>query len=1555
MSRRRRRAREKQLRHAFAEAASRPRTLAAGSGLAIAATLVSGSVAHAASTFEVDTTADTTDSMCSVVDDDCSLRGAIAAAEADPGSTITFASDVTGTITLTSALPDLTAGESIQGPGAKALTIDQNDVFRAMGVQSASPVTIAGLTITNGNDIALFQKSGSGQLSLSNIALELNDIQTIGVDSEAGGLVVNGSTISGGNLGIWTQAGLTMDNSTISGNANAGVRIAGTGSATIENSTISANYTGIEVYAGQLNLNSTIVAGSNRDDVRFSDGTTLAESFSLIQDTTSAPTPETGSTGNLDGQDPQLGALADHGGQTKTMLPSISSPVVDKGKDYTTTGVDQRGFAIVDNPDTDVPNAADARDIGAAELRARPSVSSLSPASGHAGDTVTITGTGFTGATAVKFGSVDATSFTVVSPTEITATAPPGHNGAVDVTVTRDTTSATSAADQFTYPTFNVDTTSDSGALSACTPAAGDCSLRGAINGANQSAGSTITFAPSVTGSVTLASDLPVLLAGETVEGPGADVLAIDGADQFRGLRAATGPAAVDISGLTVTRSDYGVYSTGGHLLTLTKMAVSNSKPGVHGIRADSDLAINGSTISGNDGLGVKATAGLTMNNSTVTGNGQGGVYVGDSGTIDNSTISTNGGVGIYTYSGAINLDSTIVAGNTGSDVSIASGHGATVTENFSLIQDETGLPALEAGSGDNVNGQDPLLGALADNGGPTKTMKPSSTSPVLDNGKDYAGTGLDQRGIALTDLSAIANAADGRDIGAVELALPQVTAVTSHVQTAQIGGQGFTGATAVKFGGTDATSFTVDDDGQITAVVPPGSGTVDVTVTGPDGTSTTSAADEFTYPTTFDVDTTSDSAGLSNCTPTPDDCNLRGAITAANGAPGSTITFASGVTGTITLGSDLPTMSAGEKLHGPGPGVLTIDANQHYGLRVGTSYVAVEMSGLTVTNANGYYGGAIYSEGNLPLGLSNMNVSGNTAQYGSGIYANSPLTVDGSTISGNNNNVSGAPAVLVRRALTMTNSTVSGNAAGTGGVESGGGTIENSTIAGNGGTGLVVPRNVTVNLQSSIVAGNTGSDVEVGTGTAKLSENFSLIQNLGSVTPDPGTSANNVNGVDPQLGALTDNGGSTKTMKPSGSSPVIDKGKDFTGTGVDQRGAQLTDVAGIDNAADGRDIGAVELAFPAVTSVSPASANAGDTITITGANFTGATGVKFGSADATDIQVVDATHITAKAPAGSGTVDVSVVAPDGTSSNTAADNFHYLAPPTVGSLSPDHGNAGETVTITGTNLTGATGVKFGSADATDVTVVDATHVTAKAPAGSGTVDVRVTTPDGTSANGAADDFTYDAAPPAQPPTVSSLSPTGGSAGTTVTITGTNLTGTTGVKFGSADATDVSFVDATHVTAKAPAGTGTVDVRVTTPGGTSADTASDNFTYVAAPTGLTDPQVLKLLKRGALSATFVPKKKTLVFKDRLPEAGKATYTLKVARKRKQLSLGKATSVTATKAGTVKVTIKLGKKGWTTLRHNPKGKLALLTTFKRKLNSHSLKTTRTIKPKRRPKH
>nr|WP_244422839.1 IPT/TIG domain-containing protein [Bradyrhizobium sp. ORS 278] len=255
----------------------------------------------------------------------------------------------------------------------------------------------------------------------------------------------------------------------------------------------------------------------------------------------------------------------------------------------------------------------------------------------------------------------------------------------------------------------------------------------------------------------------------------------------------------------------------------------------------------------------------------------------------------------------------------------------------------------------------------------------------------------------------------------------------------------------------------------------------------------------------------------------------------------------------------------------------------------------------------------------------------------------------------------------------------------------------------------------------------------------------------------------------------------------------------------------------------------------PTVTAISPATGTAagGTSVTITGTNLAAASAVRFGSTSAASYTVNSATQITATSPAGSGTVDVTVTTAGGTSATSAADQFTYI--PLVTAISPASGpTTGSTaVTITGNGFTGASAVKFGAANATSFTVNSATQITATSPSGAaGTIDVTVTTSGQTSPTSAADQFTYAAAP-----TVTSISPSSGpaSGSTSVIITGTGFTAATAVSFGATAATSYTVNSATQITAFAPAGTGTVDVRVTGVGGTSATSAADQFSYLGAP------------------------------------------------------------------------------------------------------------------------
>jgi hypothetical protein len=157
----------------------------------------------------------------------------------------------------------------------------------------------------------------------------------------------------------------------------------------------------------------------------------------------------------------------------------------------------------------------------------------------------------------------------------------------------------------------------------------------------------------------------------------------------------------------------------------------------------------------------------------------------------------------------------------------------------------------------------------------------------------------------------------------------------------------------------------------------------------------------------------------------------------------------------------------------------------------------------------------------------------------------------------------------------------------------------------------------------------------------------------------------------------------------------------------------------------------------------------------------------------------------------------------------------------------------GTTITLTGDNLDSATGVVIGGIAATGVTVVarvgsrGATTVTAVTPArASSLVDVAVTTSTKTVTSSAA--FRYGLAAP----TIAGVSPSSGplAGGTTITITGAELTGTTNVTVGGVPATGVTVVNATTVTAVTPAhAAGLVAVALATPGGAVA--AAGAFTY----------------------------------------------------------------------------------------------------------------------------
>jgi hypothetical protein len=238
-------------------------------------------------------------------------------------------------------------------------------------------------------------------------------------------------------------------------------------------------------------------------------------------------------------------------------------------------------------------------------------------------------------------------------------------------------------------------------------------------------------------------------------------------------------------------------------------------------------------------------------------------------------------------------------------------------------------------------------------------------------------------------------------------------------------------------------------------------------------------------------------------------------------------------------------------------------------------------------------------------------------------------------------------------------------------------------------------------------------------------------------------------------------------------------------------------------------------ISLPTITSFTPTSGATGTTVTITGTNFTGTTAVAFGGVAAQSFTVNSPTSITAVVGTGaSGSVSVTI--PGGTATRTG---FIFVAAPTITSFTPTSTTNGATVTITGTNFTGTTSVSFGGVAATSFTIVNATTITAVVGIGA-SGNLSVTTPGGIATKTG---FSFIPAP-----LITSFTPANSTTGAIITITGSNFTGATAVSFGGVAASSFIVVNPTTITAIVSNGA-TGAISITTPGGTAA--SSTGFTY----------------------------------------------------------------------------------------------------------------------------
>jgi len=335
---------------------------------------------------------------------------------------------------------------------------------------NVTEVLISGTTITGnsgtGSNLLLY----GGTVELRAVTMDSNESRDPAADT---GLVwiwsgtstkIVGSTFSN-NSGATTanksmivlggNAGATslLANSTVVGNADMreAIRVLGTTVATIDQATVTDN-AGAELavrHTATVTVSGSVVSDEGATDVIVTnDPVTIESDHSVIGGSGPGVTIDDLGGTQRDVADLKLGALADNGGLTRTMLPLAGSPLLDAGPDPVATfpgnEFDQRGegYARV---------AGGGVDVGAVEVQVA-TLLSITPPNGPlgGGTTITLSGTGFAPGMTVTIGGVPCVDLVVRSATSATCVTPPGvAPGPVDVVVTREAPATLALA--FTY------------------------------------------------------------------------------------------------------------------------------------------------------------------------------------------------------------------------------------------------------------------------------------------------------------------------------------------------------------------------------------------------------------------------------------------------------------------------------------------------------------------------------------------------------------------------------------------------------------------------------------------------------------------------------------------------------------------------------------------------------------------------------------------------------------------------------------------------------------------------------------------------------------------------------------------------------------------------------------------------------------------------------------------------------------------------------------------------------------------------------------------------
>ena len=627
------------------------------------------------------------------------LRAKMAACLSSGGGTITFAAGLSGTITLTSALPTVTKS----GPVALTVTIDGgnvieisgNDLYRVFNVSSGANLTLKNLTVTHAfaaADGGAVANSGNGTITVATCKFFNNQTDAahsggalyalgpivltdseFGTNKGGGGgaiyprfgatLTVTGCNFhdneamntGGGGLGgailPWDGPTVAISNSTFSNNkaakAGGAIYVLLHSTVNLTNCTLSGNSVtpedaGALFNAGTLTVSQCTISGNS-----------AARTGSALYNTGAATLTNTTLSGNTVGAGGGGGVIFNDSSATMTVrsctIAGNDGPFFDASAHIGNTVIAQNGG-------TDVLGIASSDGynfIGAAN-----------------------NGSGFSAATHDQVGTIAAPKVPQLGPlknnggstqTMLPLAGSPLIDQGTSIGLSADQRGATRPSDVTTIP--NADDGADIGAVEighslvvTTTADSGPGSFRQTI--LNAFGGDAISFAVSANGTIPLTSGQLLINKDLTIVGPGADQLTVQrSAGEFRIFEVAAN-TSVSLSGMTIANGlltgggGGGIYSEG--TIQLTNVDVVGNKAGFGGgLFSQGSATLSHCNFTGNQagvGGGMESSGPAVISDSTFTGN---------------FADALGGGIFNYTPGGIINtlqLTNVTLTGNTASE-----------------------------------------------------------------------------------------------------------------------------------------------------------------------------------------------------------------------------------------------------------------------------------------------------------------------------------------------------------------------------------------------------------------------------------------------------------------------------------------------------------------------------------------------------------------------------------------------------------------------------------------------------------------------------------------------------------------------------------------------------------------------------------------------------------------------------------------------------------------------------------------------------------------------